>query len=85
LSGKMIRKHSETAAAYHDESTRAKCASALQHSSDMAATHYRVGTSEVAIDQREAQFNVMMSDRMTCSAFEDPSKLLNIDMDFIPF
>jgi len=51
LSGKMIRKHVETAVAYHEEATRVTCAAALQHSDDMATTHYRVGTSEVAIYQ----------------------------------
>lgn len=84
LSGMMIRKQIETAAAYHDETTRGICADALQHSSAVAATHYRVGTSEVAIHQREVLLNVKMSEIMTCSVFEDPSQVLDISIDFIP-
>jgi hypothetical protein len=52
LSGKMIRKQFETVAAYHDETTKRICADALQHSSAVAATHYRVGTPEVAKCQK---------------------------------
>lgn len=48
LSGKLIRKQLETAAAEHDAATSAGCADALQHSERVAATHYRVCTAEAA-------------------------------------
>lgn len=70
LSGSMIRKQIETAAAYHDKATRATCADALQHTEDVAMSHYRVGTSEVAIHQRESLLNIKQSELMTSSALE---------------
>uniref|UniRef100_A0A2S2P873 Uncharacterized protein n=1 Tax=Schizaphis graminum TaxID=13262 RepID=A0A2S2P873_SCHGA len=80
----MIRKQIDTAAAYHDETTRRICADALQHSSDVAATHYRDETSKVAIHQREVLLNVKMSEIMTSGVSEDPNQVLDISIDFIP-